>query len=607
LKIFLVFIILIISNSVFGQIHLADSLSNVGNNLIEYRKYDSAKTILKQALKLNQTANRAKESARDCNDIGTAFHWKREYDSALFYYQKANDILENVDDKDIKPLILSNLASLFKKKGQYDKALEQSLKALEFSPNKTTRISTYNTIGSLYSKIEEFDKSIFYYKKALEESKSGDSTILSILYNNLGNLFNKLKQSDSTIFYLKKSLIIKKDLGSKSGISKTLNNIGLAYLDQEKYDLAQGHLDESLLLKSKLKDSLGMANTLNLLAKIHLKKGEEEHAYLKLKEAHNILRNSDDLYALKENLWLQAEYFRIAENGIKEADILKSYIKLNDQLLNSDKAKALAEMQSKYDSDKKDEEIAYLEHIDALQKADLAFQKRINSIYLIGAVVLFTILCFLFILLRINRIKKQQIEALHDEMQHRIKNNLQLLSGILKLQHNKIDDEEAFAVLKTSESRVNSMALVHHLLFKSHQKREIAVKDYLQEMCKFLKTSFSNPERDIIITPTSDDLMIDVDKMISIGLIINELITNSIKHAFKQTENPRIEIRFYQLESRNYFMEVSDNGVGIETFDPNHTESFGMKMIHMICKQINAEMTRFTRNGTVFQFSIPSL
>ena len=188
-------------------------------------------------------------------------------------------------------------------------------------------------------------------------------------------------------------------------------------------------------------------------------------------------------------------------------------------------------------------------------------------------------------------------------MQHRIKNNLQLLSGMLKLQANDEQKEGVSSVIRENESRVNAMAIVHQLLYAEKDKREIDSNKYIVELCDYLKKAFTNQESEISIQTQVANIEIDVDKMVAIGLVINELITNAINHAFKGVQNPEIHLRFIEMESGNLLLEVRDNGTGFDEKNVNPA-SFGLRLIKMLSRQLNAEINTFNERGAVFQFSL---
>lgn len=595
------------SQGVFNEIELADSLSRYGNRLINDGEYKIALATLKASLKLNESSTRAWHIARDYNDIGTVYHYLRQYDSAVWFYQGANDKLTALEDTTILPMTLTNLGILYKRQGKYQLALESLFESLRFNPSSRTEASSYNTIGSTYSKMGEFDQALKYYHQSLKAyEETNNQRGRGIVFNNLGNVYNDINVPDSAIKYFEKSLKVKEVRNDRSGISKALNNLGLSYIKKEDFKKARNYLSESLQTKKELKDSLGIANTLNLIASIDLKTGKPKLAKENLDLASDIIQKEGVLNELRENLFYKSEYFRLIKNWKQQANILEQYIIINDSLLDQEKAKALAEIQIRFDSESKDQEISYLKSIEELQKAELLYQEKTVRITSMAAIALLVLLAFIIGLYYNNRRKKEKIEHLNQEMQHRIKNNLQILSSILKLQTGDLKNSEAREALKVEESRVNAMALVHQLLYSNQDKKQINVKKYISELCQYLERSFIMSNNSIEIERDVEDIMIDVDQMMSIGLIINELITNSIKHAFKEISLPYIKIRLKELESRKLFLEVADNGNGIPEVDmKKKSDSFGMRLVEILTKQINGEQSFFNKNGAVFQFSIP--
>lgn len=184
-------------------------------------------------------------------------------------------------------------------------------------------------------------------------------------------------------------------------------------------------------------------------------------------------------------------------------------------------------------------------------------------------------------------------EILLKEIHHRVKNNLQVVSSLLNLQANNLTNEAAEAI-KAGQHRVKSMALIHQKLYQNDDLRGIEVQSYLEILTAELLTAFGMTEQ---ITPQiqAGSLKLDVDTLIPIGLIINELITNSLKHAFEGHEG-QVCILMNE-ENEQLKVTVSDNGKGIQK-EPSQSNSFGWKMIQSLCRQLKAELQISNQIGT---------
>lgn len=223
---------------------------------------------------------------------------------------------------------------------------------------------------------------------------------------------------------------------------------------------------------------------------------------------------------------------------------------------------------------------------------DLAFIERLTDIYAIA----------------INRhmaeekIKHslQEKEVLLREIHHRVKNNMQIISSLLSLQSNSMVDEKYKKLFKESQDRIVSMALIHEKLYQSEDIERIDLKDYINDLIRSLFQSYevSNIELKIDVK----NVFMGIDFAIPCGLIINELVTNSIKYAFSDGRRGAISILFNSLEKGFSQLDISDNGVGIpENIDINKTASLGLHLVTLLARdQLNGEINLDRNNGTKF-------
>jgi two-component sensor histidine kinase len=187
------------------------------------------------------------------------------------------------------------------------------------------------------------------------------------------------------------------------------------------------------------------------------------------------------------------------------------------------------------------------------------------------------------------------------EIHHRTKNNLAIVSSILNLQRNQIDNIELQNILLDCSNRVHSMATVHQKLYEKEDFTKIDLKEYLEELiCDLQKTIFPT-DKEIQMKIEIDSFNITSEKAIPCALIVNELITNSIKHAF-HLNGGKLEIKIKKIGNQILLM-IHDNGPGFE-FDTNKNHhSLGMTLIEALTEQINGQYEYNTKNGTTFNLS----
>ncbi|MFV1885065.1 MAG: PAS domain S-box protein [Balneola sp.] len=193
-------------------------------------------------------------------------------------------------------------------------------------------------------------------------------------------------------------------------------------------------------------------------------------------------------------------------------------------------------------------------------------------------------------------------EVLLAEIHHRVKNNLAVITGLLELHSYSTVDENARRILRDSQMRIHSIALVHEKLYENENFSEIKIQDYIKELSNSIKQSMGVDAVSVDISFDLQDISLPITQALPCGLLLNEILTNSFKHAFKGREKGRVEISFIQEDNKLCFC-IRDNGIGINgNLKPGKATSLGMKLIRTLTKQLNAKMNIKSENGSVFEF-----
>lgn len=195
----------------------------------------------------------------------------------------------------------------------------------------------------------------------------------------------------------------------------------------------------------------------------------------------------------------------------------------------------------------------------------------------------------------------QDKEMLMKEIHHRVKNNLMVISSLLSLQSRYIKDEESKEIFKESQNRAQSMALIHERLYRSTNMKSIDFADYIRSLTRDLFNTYSTQEDRIDLKMDVEDVEVDIDNAVPLGLIINEIVTNSLKYAFPDETAGTISISFHKQKDQ-YLLEVSDDGIGIpEEFEVEKSDSLGMMLINSLTYQIGGELEMERSPGTTFR------
>jgi two-component sensor histidine kinase len=195
-------------------------------------------------------------------------------------------------------------------------------------------------------------------------------------------------------------------------------------------------------------------------------------------------------------------------------------------------------------------------------------------------------------------LKNDENVLLLKEIHHRVKNNLEVVSGLLALQSAKIDDPTMQEVMLASQNRVQSMGILHQKLYQSEHLAFIEMKNYFENLCLNILDSYNESER-IKVTIEMIELELDVDTALPLGLIVNELLTNSLKYAFPKGEKGNIELSLKNLDIDNFQLRISDNGVGKSLDTKAKGTGFGTQLVDLLTLQIDGKLIQEVSNGTM--------
>jgi two-component sensor histidine kinase len=472
-----------------------------------------------------------------------------------------------------------------------------------------------------------------FYEKP--EASRKDTNVLGNFYNDMGVHFNRANNLDSAVFYFNKAKAIV-DAKGKYDPNKTYydffsglidGNIASALAKRKKYKEAIPPLKKDIYYSLKAQNLLSAANSYNLIAECYLEIKEYDLARKYIDSCKPLIAEIEELPPSLNNMLVEAKYYKYTGNLNKAAEFYDKYIHFKDSITKTDNENKLINQQVSFELYQKEGLLTEKEKIIQKNKLISEHQKTQRSYLLLGIVVLAFIVLLLVINTQMNKrrqaelfIKNKHIiqqktaienalkekEFLIKEIHHRVKNNLQIISSMLNLQAETIDNEAAKEVLQESRLRINSMALIHQLLYSKNNMLNVSISDYLNTLLSQIEKSYSGVSSKIITDLKCDNINIDLDTAIPLGLIVNELVTNSYKHAFKNTDSGLISVTFNKNEADNvYNLSVRDNGKGFD-MTKLKTHSLGMELIQMLAEQLNSKMVFTNDKGTLAEISFPA-
>ena len=346
-----------------------------------------------QALKLSEKLKYNKGKALSLLNIGIGYTDLSNYDTALEYLLKSLKILKELGEDKYIASSLNNIGAVYYYLGNYSKTLEyyfQSLAINETIGDKNGVSGSLNNIGIVYFHLNNNDKALEYFIKSLKiKEEIGDKKSIAVSLNNIGIIYQNISNYDKALEYHLKSLKIKEEIDDKSGISFSLNNIGIIYQRLNNYDEALKYLLNSLKIKKEIENNLGIAACLGHIGEVYLKMENYSKASLYLErslqlaeeiQARDLIMHCYDvfsvLYTAKEDYQKALEYYKL-------------YTEEKDSIFTEESSEKIAEMQTKYETEKKEKENEILKKDNDIQKLEINKQQNLrNSFIVISALVL---------------------------------------------------------------------------------------------------------------------------------------------------------------------------------------------------------------------------
>jgi two-component sensor histidine kinase/CheY-like chemotaxis protein len=203
--------------------------------------------------------------------------------------------------------------------------------------------------------------------------------------------------------------------------------------------------------------------------------------------------------------------------------------------------------------------------------------------------------------LELQRSLKEK-EVLLAEVHHRVKNNMQIISSLLKMEVHSVENEEALSCLQDSRNRIKSMSLIHDKLYQSQDFTHIEIESYINDLTIYFYRAYLIDPKRVKFKIDIHNIDLDINNAIPLGLIINELLSNSLKYAFPKNQKGNIRIDITETEPHNYSMVFSDDGIGLPAeFEIEKTTSLGLHLVQSLTAQLHGSLQVYREKGTRFE------
>jgi len=583
----------------------------------KYKYAKRSRKFINKAIAIAKQSNNPELLAVSHYSLGNYFYFNLQLDSSSVALVKAKEYIKEEKLPLVYASILTTESGIYKKKGDVKRSIVIKLEArsilekvdtLTLSAgdkykHKGKSLVLDNSLANLYNQMEDYAMALQYYDAAFQSAmKIGAKINAGAILSNKGDMLLNMGSYTEALKMFEKGKTLKVEANAPLPLIASSNsNIGYAYTGLNNYEKAEISFNNAISvfenensLSRQIYAYIGRGVLYNRLQKYQLAQQDCEKAKdiaIKQNDLESKLKSCKCLYVAYKEL---GDYQKAIENQ-------ELFIAAKDSIFNKKNIKKLAQLEMQYNFDKKQE----LQNIE-----NLANEKE-RKLYLwlafIGFILAST-LAFFFYRNRKQKIilakQKVLLETAVDEKNillrethHRVKNSFQIVSSLLYLQSENMEDKEAALAVKEAQNRVKSMVLIHQKLYSKDQLIGINTQEYITDLTRDIVDNQAVGIKNLVTSINADSYVLSVDTITPIGLIINELITNVVKHAFTGgSSEPKLNVTFKKVN--DYFLlQIEDNGVGIsEEFSES---SFGIKLIKSLSKKLKATLTFENDNGTL--------
>jgi len=509
--------------------------------------------------------------------------------------------------------------------GNYKQALGYGLLALKsaqsIGDSSMSLCQINNYIGITLVRLNERERAIGYYQDALKiaENNKDNDAVLELMGNVVNN-YIELKTPEEALAFMKtlpKKLVEPKS--EESYIYTPLSYL-IIYNELKRYDEVRYYSSEILrLIKLHRPSDNDLHDFYLVLIGFYLQSKQYSSASMYIGIIDSLSRKINDPHRIAKNIYLK---FRLdTAQGHQRSAVanLLEYQKINDSLFNETSSRQIKQLEIEYEMEKsrnelriKDQNITVLNQQNQLQQNNLDRARLTRNFTIGGISLLFVIMVLLYKQYRhkqhSNNVIVQKNEQLQHflsekewlvkEIHHRVKNNFHVVSSLLEIQTSYLKNKEAISAIKESQHRIHSMSIIHQKLYQSETLSTIHMPEYIYELVEYLRDSYGIRET-VFFTLEIESIELNHALAITLGLILNEAITNAIKYAFPNKNEGKIFISLSYISDSQIMLTISDNGRGLPAnFKSNMGATMGMELLQGLTDDMGGSFSIENKEGT---------
>ncbi len=419
-----------------SPVELAQAFYNQGQAYEALEKNEKALEAYKQALELQQLhLPDSPELANTLYQLGRIHNSLGSYIQALSNFERAYELAKNLQDEHLSASVALGMSRTLWRQGNYEPALAKALEGLRLyqkTDDKKGIATAFHDLGSINDLIGNYDKALEFHQKALDlRKKLGDDKAVGTSLNSIGIVYYFKQEYEKAADYYRQALDIKTALGDDKGAAKTLNNLGLLYQEQDDYDIALEYFFRSLGISTKLSDKYEIANVSNNAGKVYQLKKDYPQAELFLQSALRLAKEIDAKDIIRENYDFFADLYSEKGDYKTALEYFKLSAEVKSQLLDEEKGEAIADMQTKYETEQKAQEIALLQRENNIKQLELERQTLLRNTSFIGFTFVFVMAIVMLYLYIVKKKAHTQLSELYSLISQEKAKSDQLLLNVL--------------------------------------------------------------------------------------------------------------------------------------------------------------------------------
>ena len=581
--------------------------------------YGEAIAILKEELRWAIQNGKPKEEAEIRKQMSSFYYYGFMLDSAKFQVDTAASLFLAVGDSIGYGTMLMRMGNVHYFKGEHERSLQLGIKAKDVFKNlrRTRELAIAHLhVGNIFYVLQDLDNSEYYYEEAYQLfNKVEDSIGMARTLLNHGLIYIKTKEPQKSLNLYKRAAPVVLGKGQASDISQLYSFMAEAFLGLKKVDSARKYTSISMKIDEEIKSTFGLSQNNLLWSYIYFDEGKMDSSLVFANKALSLIEGLqiklrekqvyEQLYKIYEQ---KQDYYNAFEH-------LKKYMEIAVGMAEDDVSTRKRALSERAKLEAATYELRLLN-----QKKDLVVsENQLQRRYLAGIslIALFAIV-LVVLLLRSNKknkllneslqLKQEKIkddlrvkESLLKEIHHRVKNNLQIISSMLSIQDLYYKDEQFAEIISECKNRINSMSMIHETLYKSEDLYEEYFSDYVRKLVQQILKTYCIDEKQIELKMDLEDFYLNLDDSVPAGLLINEIVSNSMKHAFTHSEKGEIAITLRKT-GNVVSLGISDDGKGMdEKVALEHADTFGLMLIGLLASQLGADIQMTSEQGLSYR------